>query len=116
MDRSDELDEPRGAARRAVSLPLCGRRRRSVDRGIPPVSLPVCLGINVKKPPAPKTVRSKVPRCQAGDYLRMTESYLRMGDFIMMEARSFLRQAHRNANASHVEVRTTIRWGAKRFV
>jgi len=34
----------------------------------------------------------------------------------MMEARSFLRQAHRNANASHVEVRTTIRWGAKRFV
>ena len=24
----------------------------------------------------------------------------------MMEARSFLRQAHRNANASHVEVRT----------
>ena len=34
----------------------------------------------------------------------------------MMEARSFLRQAHRNANAGHVEVRTTIRWGAKRFV
>ena len=36
----------------------------------------------------------------------------------MMEARSFLRQAHRNANASHVEVRTRKydSLGPKRFV
>ena len=39
LDRSDELDEPRGAARRAVSLPLCRRRRRPVDRGIPPLNI-----------------------------------------------------------------------------
>src|SRR5262245_49478877 len=36
----------------------------------------------------------------------------------MMEARSFLRQAHRNANGSHFEVPpgSTIPCGAKRFV
>ena len=39
LDRSHELDEPRGAARRAVSLPLCRRRRRSVDRRIPPLNI-----------------------------------------------------------------------------
>ena len=53
LDRSDELDEPRGAARRAVSLPLCGRRRRPVDRGIPPVSL--CFGAT---PPSRSGLRS----------------------------------------------------------